>query len=407
VKILVLNCGSSSIKYQLFEMPAGDVLAKGLVQRIGEADGEIRQEGPAGTVRRTEHVPDHAVGLRRAIALLTEGDAAPLADVAEIGAVGHRVVHGGERFTGTVRIDDEVVEALEDYIELAPLHNPPNLLGIRVARELLPGVPQVGVFDTAFHQTMPPHAYLYALPRALYREARIRRYGFHGTSHRYVAERAAVILGKDFAETNAITCHLGNGGSVTAVRGGSSVDTSMGFTPLEGLVMGTRCGDLDPAIVLYLISHRGMAPEAVDRLLNKESGLLGLSGKSNDVRELVTLRDAGDADAALALDVFAYRIRKYVGAYLAVLGRVDAIVFTGGIGEHQPSLRAAALSGMERLGIELDPDRNRAAAGREARIGRDGSPVEVLVIPTDEERAIAKDTYALAAEEPSGSASSG
>jgi acetate kinase len=244
VKVLVVNCGSSSIKYKLYAMPEGDVLAKGLVQRIGEAEGEVSQEGPSGSVRRTEAVPDHATGLALAISLLTEGDAAPLASVKEIGAVGHRVVHGGERFSGTVLIDDEVIEALEDHVELAPLHNPANILGIRVAREQMPDVPQVGVFDTAFHQTMPKMAYLYALPRELYREHRIRRYGFHGTSHRYVSERAAAFLGKPLEETNVITCHLGNGGSVAAVAGGKSVDTSMGLTPLEGLVMGTRCGDL-------------------------------------------------------------------------------------------------------------------------------------------------------------------
>jgi acetate kinase len=396
VKVLVVNCGSSSIKFKLYAMPEGEVLVKGLVQRIGEPEGEIALSSPSGSVTIEERVPYHAAGLRRAMELLATSDATPLSSIEEIDAVGHRVVHGGERFTGTVRIDDDVVEALEDHVELAPLHNPPNILGIRVVRELLPDVPQVAVFDTAFHQTMPPRAYLYALPREMHTELRIRRYGFHGTSHRYVAQRAAEMLGRDPADTNVITCHLGNGASIAAVRGGESVDTSMGFTPLEGLVMGTRCGDIDPAIVLYLANGPGKTLKEIDRLLNKQSGLLGLSGKSNDVRELQRLREAGDEDAAVALDVFAYRIRKYVGAYLAVLGRVDAIVFTAGVGEHQTAIRAAALEGLEPLGIALDPAKNEAAVGVEAAIGAEGSKVEVLVVPTDEEGMIARDTYALA-----------
>jgi acetate kinase len=396
VKVLVLNCGSSSIKLKLFDMPAGTVLAKGAVARIGESMGEVKLNGPSGSASFEEPIPDHETGLRRAIALLTDGDAAPLADVAEIEAVGHRVVHGGERFTKTTLIDDEVVAAIEDHVALAPLHNPPNLLGIRVARDLLPGVPQVGVFDTAFHQTMEPHAYLYALPQRLYTEDRIRKYGFHGTSHRYVTERAVEILGKASDETNLITCHLGNGGSVAAIRGGRSADTSMGLTPLEGLVMGTRSGDIDPAIIFHLAGAKGMTISDIDRLLNKQSGLLGLSGKSNDVRELMELREQGDEGARRALDIFCYQIKKYIGAYMAVLGRVDAIVFTGGIGENQPMVRAAACADMAPLGVEIDAEKNEATHGEEARIGVPGRATEVLVAPTDEEKLIASDTYALA-----------
>ncbi len=395
MKILVLNCGSSSIKFKLYEMPAKDVLAKGIVERIGEDDAGLRIEGPAGSVDLVEAIPGHAEGLRRAVELLTDGDAAPLADVSEIGAVGHRVVHGGEAFTGTVMIDDAVVTAIEDHVSLAPLHNPPNLLGIQVAREALPDVPQVGVFDTAFHQTMPPHAYLYALPREFYEKDRIRKYGFHGTSHRYVARKAAEMLGKAPEDVNLVTCHLGNGSSVAAVKSGESVDTSMGLTPLEGLVMGTRSGDLDPAIVFHLAKVRGMDLPEIDRLLNKQSGLLGLSGKSNDVRELTRLSGEGDEGATLALDIFCYQIRKYVGAYFAVLGRVDAIVFTAGVGENQPAIRAGACGDLDCLGVKLDESKNTAARGVEASVGEDGSPVSILVIPTDEEGMIATDTYEL------------
>jgi acetate kinase len=396
VKILVLNCGSSSIKYQVFALPEGRVLAKGLVERIGQAHGSIEQQADGHEERRSLPIADHTAGLKLAVELLCHGEDAPLADVSEIGAVGHRVVHGGEHFTKTVRIDAKVIEAIEAHVELAPLHNPPNLMGIRVAMELLPQVPQVAVFDTAFHQTMPKHAYLYAIPRTLYREARIRRYGFHGTSHRYVAARAAELIERDLDQTNLITCHLGNGSSVAAVRQGRSVDTSMGLTPLEGLVMGTRSGDIDPAIIFHLERVKGLQVDAIDRLLNKESGLLGLSQKSNDVRELLGLRDKGDADAALALDVFCYRLKKYVGAYLAALGRVDALVFTAGIGENSPFVREHVVEGLAGLGLAIDADKNAAALGVEADITAEGMTTRVLVVPTNEEKLIALDTYTLA-----------
>ncbi len=396
MQILVLNSGSSSIKYQLFLMPEGEVLARGLVERIGDEQGVITQHNDGKELRYEEPFADHAQGLRRAVALLTDGEGAPLRHIDDIGAVGHRVVHGGEQFTSTVRIDDEVIATIEACSALAPLHNPPNLLGIRVARELMPEVPQVAVFDTAFHQTMPEHAYLYAIPVELYRKHDIRRYGFHGTSHRYVAEAAAKMLGKDPESCNLITCHLGNGSSVTAIRNGRSIDTSMGMTPLEGLVMGTRCGDIDPAIIFHLERVAKMTIDGIDELLNKKSGLLGLSGKSNDVRELLERRSQGDDGARSALAVFAYRIKKYIGAYYAILSRVDAVVFTAGIGENAAAVRAEATEGLEGLGIALDGEKNRKAIGVAADIARPDSRTRILVVPTDEEKLIAQDTYALA-----------
>jgi acetate kinase len=396
MKVLVLNCGSSSIKYQVFGLPEGEVIAKGLVQKLGEPGASIKQSSGRGDVTVTEPMPDHAAGLKKAIALLTTGDHAPLASVKELGAVGHRVVHGGERFTETVLVDDEVLAEIARHNELAPLHNPPNLVGIRIAREVLPGVPNVAVFDTAFHQTMPKTAYLYAIPQSLYRDAQIRRYGFHGTSHRYVAARAAELLGKPASETNLITCHLGNGTSICAIENGRSVETSMGLTPLEGLVMGTRAGDFDPAIIFHLERVRKMDTKALDDLFNKKSGLLGVSGKSNDVRELLALRENGDADAALAIDLFTYRLKKYIGAYLAVLdGKCDAVVFTAGIGENSPVIREESVRGLDRLGISLDREKNSAVIGREADVSASGSRTQILVVPTNEEKLIAMDTYAL------------
>jgi len=397
MKILVLNCGSSSIKYQVFRMPEGEVLAAGLVQRIGESEGVVEQRS-AGAVRSVKmKIDDHEAGLRVALELLTGDEDAPLREVSEIDAVGHRVVHGGERFTETVLIDDEVISAIEEHAELAPLHNPPNLLGIKVARRVIPGALQVAVFDTAFHQGMPERAYRYAIPERLYREARIRRYGFHGTSHRYVSMRAAAMMGSERAELNLISCHLGNGSSVTAVAGGKSVDTSMGMTPLEGLVMGTRCGDIDPGIVFHLARVRKVSFSEIEKMLNKESGLLGLSGASNDVRELLRLESEGHEGAKLALEVFCYRLKKYIGAYFAVLGRVDALVFTAGIGENSPDVRERVCSGLEGLGVAVDPMANARAVGVEADISGPGARTRVLVIPTDEEKLIASDTYELAA----------
>jgi len=376
-------------------MPAAELLAKGLVQRIGKTDAKLEQRAGGQQQNLTEAVPDHAVGLRRAMELLTESDNVPLASVEEIGAVGHRVVHGGEHFADSAVIDDDVVRAIEEHSALAPLHNPPNLLGIRVARELLPHAVQVAVFDTAFHQTLPPRSYLYAMPKQYYEQDRIRRYGFHGTSHKYVAMRSAVILKEPLDELNLITCHLGNGASMAAIKQGRVVDTSMGLTPLEGLVMGTRSGDIDPAIIFHLARTRQLPLNEIEKMLNKRSGLLGLSTSSNDVRELLQSRQQGDGDAAQALEVFCYRIKKYVGAYLAVLGKLDALVFTAGIGENAPPIRAAVCQGLAPLGLELDASRNDGLRGKESDISTAASRSRILVVPTNEEKLIAMDTYAL------------
>jgi acetate kinase len=355
------------LKFELFMMPDEHVEVRGQLQRV------------------TDH--------RAALEAILDGLAEQGVDTVD--AVGHRVVHGGERFRESALIDTEVERAIERCSPLAPLHNPANLQGIDAARAALPGVPQVAVFDTAFHQTMPPHAFRYALPDELYREHGIRRYGFHGTSHRFVAGRAAELLARPPVEVNLITCHLGNGCSMAAVRGGQSVDTTMGLTPLEGLVMGTRSGDVDPAIPSFLARERNLPPDQVEAMLNNVSGLLGLSGISNDVRDLLAAEASGEARAALALDVYAYRIRKTVGAYAAVLGRVHALVFTAGVGENAPAVRQRVLAGLEPLGFGLDAARNRRAVGREADVASPSSRTRILVVPTDEELVIARDTYAV------------
>ena len=397
MKVLVINAGSSSIKFELFAMPEEQVLARGLVERIGERASRLVWRLPMDQHERVleRAISDHPAGFELVLGELCRGAAAPLDSLDEIGAVGHRVVHGGEAFSDSVLIDGCVEAAIEEHCRLAPLHNPPNLLGVRVAQRALPGVPQVAVFDTAYHQSLPARAYLYALPIELYREHRVRRYGFHGTSHRFVAGRAAELLERPLEQLNLITCHLGNGASLCAIQAGRSVDTSMGMTPLEGLAMGTRCGDLDPALPLFLQRQLDMDAEEVDHLLNKRSGVLGLSGRSNDLREVEKAAAAGDADAASALQVYAYRVRKYIGAYTAVLGRVDALVFTAGVGENSATVRAAVLEGLAPMGYALEPEANRGLRGREADISAQGSRVRVLVIPTDEELLIARDTAAL------------
>jgi acetate kinase len=394
MKILVLNCGSSSVKYQLFAMPRGVILAKGIVERIGEARSRATQTAGDRQTRIERPVKDHRDGLGLVMQMLTDPAKGAVASLGEIAACGHRVVHGGEAATGTLVVDEAVERAIEKYGELAPLHNPPNLAGIRSARAIMGRIPQVACFDTAFHQSLPETAYLYALPRELYEKFHIRRYGFHGTSHQYVARRAAAILGKGEFEVNLITCHLGNGCSATAVQDGKSVDTSMGLTPMEGLVMGTRPGDFDPAIVLHLLK-KGYSVDALDRMFNSESGVLGVSGISKDMRDLEAKAMAGNRAADLALDIFAYRLRKYIGAYLAVLNGCDAIVFTGGIGERSPILRGRALRGLDHLGIVLDEARNEAAFGTEGGIHADASRIKLLVIPTNEEQAIAAETYRI------------
>jgi acetate kinase len=391
--VLVINAGSSSLKYSLVDAGSGTALATGLVERIGESSGVLTHTGPDGEAHRTEReVATHEDALRDAIAAFEE-HGPKLVDT-EIAAVGHRVVHGGARFGDPVLVDDELIDKVTELVPLAPLHNPANLEGLQVARKLFPDLPQVAVFDTAFHQTLPETAYTYAVPLAWREEHRIRRYGFHGTSHRFVSNEAARLLGRQADELNAIVLHLGNGASATAVRAGRSVDTSMGLTPLEGLVMGTRSGDLDPAIHAHLHRQLGWSLDRIDGALNRDSGLKGLSGH-NDFRELMRLRAEGDDRARLAFDVYCYRIRKYVGAYYAVLGTVDAVIFTAGVGEHSPEVRAESLSGLDRLGIEVDPDRNTGPVDGPRVVSPDGAEVAVLVVPTNEEWEIARQTLAV------------
>lgn len=394
MKVLVINAGSSSIKYQLYQMPEANVLAKGVVEKIGETGSKLTHFHGDKTHSLETEVRNHEKAMTLILNTLVNKDVGVIKDISEIGAVGHRVVHGGEEFTGSVIIDDKVIASIEKFADLAPLHNPPNLTGIKAARHKLPNAKQVACFDTAFHTTIPPVAYMYALPYEIYEKYRVRRYGFHGTSHRYVARRAAVMMGKDKYDVNLITCHLGNGCSITAVKKGKSVDTSMGLTPLEGVVMGTRSGDFDPAILFYL-ADKGYDMKSLNTLCNKKSGLLGISGVSNDMRDLSELAENGDARAKLAIDIFCYRIKRYIGTYTAVLDTVDAVVFTGGIGENSPDVRTAVCSGLTQIGIELDPEKNNATLRKEGEISTAGSTVKVLVIPTDEESAIAGNTYEL------------
>jgi len=394
MKILAVNCGSSSVKCQLFETSLEAIqanrdrqLGRVLVERIGTPEAVVR----TGTAETKRRIADHHAAIEVAVGALSQR---PL----EIEAVGHRVVHGGERFSAPVEMDDGVVAEIESLCELAPLHNPENLKGFRAARAVLPHARHVAVFDTAFHQTLSPKAYVYGLPDALWRRHRVRRYGFHGSSHRYLAWRYAQIHGFARDDYKLITCHLGNGCSISAVEGGKSVDTSMGFTPLEGLLMGTRSGDIDAGAVLHIMAKEQLTPAEMDVLLNRRSGLYGLSTASNDMRTLLDLCGRGHAAARLAVDTFCYRARKYLGAYYAVLNGCDAVIFTGGIGENASAIRAGICESLEALGIQIDPARNEAAAGVEANIARDGAKVEVWVIPTDEGLVIARDTLLTLAE---------
>lgn len=392
MKVLVINSGSSSVKYQLIDPDRAESLARGLVEKIGEEGARIRHEAPGRETAEEDLGPiDHAKGIEIAMSYLVGSPHGVLASLVEIEAVGHRVVHGGEEFSASTLITEEVVASVRKFCRLAPLHNPANLTGILACRKLLPGVPQVAVFDTAFHQTLPPKAWNYALPYDLYMKHGIRRYGFHGTSHRYVMWKAAKTLGGNPEDFRIITCHLGNGCSVAAIDRGRSVDTSMGFTPLEGLVMGTRSGDLDPAIVLYVMENEGIDAEGMDRLLNKKSGLLGVSGKGNDMRDIEEAARGGDERCDLALRLFAYRVKKYIGAYTAVLGGLDVLVFTAGIGEHHALSRRLICENLDCLGIRLDEARN-GCLPEDGRISVQEAPVTVLVVPTNEEMAIAYDT---------------
>ncbi|HHW98017.1 MAG TPA: acetate kinase [Firmicutes bacterium] len=395
MKVLVINCGSSSLKYQVFDMETETVLAKGNVERIGIDNAFLKyRRGDEDSITVEAEIPNHEVAIQLVFDALTHESYGVLKSVDEIEAVGHRVVHAGEKYASSVVINDDVMAALRECIDLAPLHNPPNIMGIEVAQKLMPNVKHVGVFDTAFHQTMPDYAYMYALPYELYEKYRVRRYGFHGTSHKYVSQRAAAILGRPIEELKIITCHLGNGASVTAVNGGKSVDTSMGFTPLEGLIMGTRSGDVDPAVVTFIQEKEGLSGEQVNNLLNKKSGVLGISGVSSDFRSLEEASDAGNDRATLAMDMFAYRVRKYIGAYAAAMGGVDAIVFTAGLGENSAFMREKICAGLEFLGVKIDAEKNNVR-GREVDFSAADAKVRTVLVPTNEELMIARDTVAL------------
>ncbi len=397
MKVLVINAGSSSLKYQLLDTGNQEVLAKGLCERIG-IDGKFTYKAPGkNTIDAVDvAMPTHSEAIQAVLNALVDKDNGVIASMKEIDAVGHRVVHGGETFASSVKIDDKVMAALEGCIPLAPLHNPANITGIKACQAVMgPDVPQVAVFDTAFHQTMPPVAYTYALPYEYYEKDKVRRYGFHGTSHKYVAERAAVMLGKPIEALKLISCHLGNGSSVTAIDGGKSVDTSMGFTPLAGLPMGTRSGDLDAGILEYLMGKYNMDIKEMLNVLNKKSGVLGVSGVSSDFRDLAQAGEQGNARAALAVDLFNYGVKKYIGAYAAAMGGVDAIIFTAGVGENSPEQRMAIASGLEFMGVKMDAQANNTR-GKETVISTADSKVKVLLIPTNEELMIALDTAALA-----------
>ncbi|MBQ6229361.1 MAG: acetate kinase [Prevotella sp.] len=395
MKILVLNCGSSSIKYALYDMDTKKVLASGGAERVGLDGAFVKVKLPNGEKKTIMHdIPEHTEGVKFIFSLLTDPEIGAIKDLKEINAVGHRMVHGGEKFNKSVLLDDEVLKVFEECSDLAPLHNPANLKGVNAVKELMPGLPQVGVFDTAFHQTMPPKAFMYAIPYELYEKYGIRRYGFHGTSHRYVSARACEFLGLDPEKTKMITCHVGNGGSIAAVKNGKCIDTSMGLTPLEGLVMGTRAGDIDGGAVLYIEKKLGLDADGMSNLLNKKSGVAGLTGGSSDMRDVETAAREGNDRARLAQDMYFYRIKKYIGSYAAAMGGVDVIVFTAGVGENQTSMRSEVCKDMEFLGVKFDEVRNMVR-GEEAIISADDSKVKVVVIPTDEELMIATDTMNL------------
>ena len=393
MKVLVINCGSSSLKYQVLDMTNESLLCKGLVERIG-MDGSVITHEKIGMDKVKKEVPmkDHKDAIEQVLAAIQDKEHGVVKSMDEIGAVGHRVVHAGEKFSKSVLITDEVIKTLEDCVELAPLHNPPNLLGIAACKQLMPSTPMVGVFDTAFHQTMPPESYIYAIPYEYYEKYGIRRYGFHGTSHKYVAERASKMLNTSLDDLKLITCHLGNGASVSAIKRGKCIDTSMGFTPLEGLVMGTRSGDIDPAIVTYIREKENLPQGKANDILNKKSGVLGISGVSSDFRDLEEAVAEGNERAALALKVFAHKVRFYIGAYIAEMNGVDAIIFTAGVGENDVSMREIICDNLGNLGIKLDPVKNKVR-GKETIISAVDARVKLLLIPTNEELMIARDTY--------------
>ncbi len=396
MKILVLNCGSSSIKYALYNMDDKSVMTSGGAERVGLDGAFVKVKMPDGTKKTIMHdIPEHTEGVKFIFSLLTDPEIGVIKSLDEIDAVGHRMVHGGEKFNKSVLLDDEVLKTFKECIDLAPLHNPANLKGVEAVSELMPGLPQVGVFDTAFHQTMPAHSYLYAIPYELYKKYGVRRYGFHGTSHRYVSQRVCDFLGVKYEDKKIITCHIGNGGSIAAVLNGKCVDTSMGLTPLEGLMMGTRSGDIDAGAVTFLEKKLGLDADGMSNLLNKKSGVLGITGISSDMREIEAAIEKGDEMAKTALDMYNYRIKKYIGAYAAAMGGCDIIVFTAGVGENQYQTRQDACVGLEYMGVKLDVEKNKTIRGEEAVISTPDSKVTVCVIPTDEELMIATDTMNL------------
>nr|WP_296153341.1 acetate kinase [uncultured Peptoniphilus sp.] len=395
MNILVINCGSSSLKYQLIDMDKKEVLAKGLAERIGIEGGRVKYEAAGkDEIVIEEMLDDHKAALKIVLDSLKHEEYGAVKSLDEIDAVGHRVVHGGEAFAESVIIDEKVMQAINDNVEIAPLHNPPNIIGIEACKEIMGDVPMVAVFDTAFHQSIPELNYIYALPYEYYENYKVRRYGFHGTSHQYITERAADMLGKDLNEVNLITCHLGNGSSISAVKGGKCYDTSMGFTPLEGLAMGTRSGDLDPAIIPFIMDKEGLSTEEMSNVLNKKSGVLGVSGVSSDFRDLEEAAEKGNDRAQLALDIFENRVRKYIGAYLTEMDHCDGIIFTAGVGENSITTRERVVDGLKSLGVEIDKDKNDMR-GKEAVVSTDASSIPVLVIPTNEELKIAMETAKL------------
>ena len=396
MKVLVLNCGSSSIKYQFFDTVEEVALAKGVVERIGMSSAVLSHSRYDGDgIKIAGEILDHTIAIEYVLGVMLSKNHGVIDDKSDIEAVGHRVVHGGENFTDSILLTDEIVQVLQDNIELAPLHNPPNIKGIQAVKRILPNVPQVAVFDTAFHTKMPPKAFLYGIPYELYKKHQIRRYGFHGTSHLYVSIEAAKILGKDLKDIKIVTAHLGNGCSMAAVQNGVSVDTTMGFTPLEGLLMGTRSGDLDPSLILYIMGKEGLSLNEANTLLNKHSGLIGISGESSDMREILVAANEGHKRSRYAFEIFAYRVKKYLGAYAAAMGGLDAFVFTGGIGENSYEVREEVCKGLEFLGIELDDAKNK---NKENIISKDSSRIPVLRISTNEELVIARDTNRIVEE---------
>ena len=396
MKVLVLNCGSSSIKYKLYDMTTKEVMAQGGIEKLGLPDSFLKFTLADGSKKVIEkNMPEHTVGVELILEVLTNAEYGCIKSLEEIDAVGHRLVHGGEKFNTSVVITPEVIKQMEACTELAPLHNPANLKGVAAITKILPNVPQVGVFDTAFHQTMPAHAYMYALPYEYYEKYGVRRYGFHGTSHRYVSRRACEFLGLDYENTKVITAHIGGGGSITAVKNGKSIDTSMGLTPVEGLVMGTRCGDVDLGAITFLMEKEGLDAAGVNAVINKKSGVMGVSGVSSDMRDIEAAIAVGNERAKLALDMFEYRLLKYIGAYTAALNGVDVLVFTGGIGENQMQTRDFICRGLEYLGVKYNAELNAKSRGEEIEISTPDSKVRVVVIPTDEELTIASDTMAL------------